>query len=33
MEKLAWILNNWEIITLIVTNIGALFVNPPKLRR
>lgn len=28
-----WILENWEVITLIVTNIAALFVNPPKRKK
>lgn len=32
MEALALILNNWEVITLIVTNIGALFMKPPVKR-
>lgn len=25
-----WLLEHWEIITLIITNIGALFVTPPR---
>jgi hypothetical protein len=29
MDKVAWLLANWDVLTLLVTNIGALFVKPP----
>ena len=32
-EVLFLVLENWEILGLILTNIGALFVKPPKIRR
>jgi hypothetical protein len=27
---LDWLLNNWDIVTLLVTNVGALFVKRPQ---
>lgn len=26
---MAWIIENWDVVTLLVTNVGALFVKPP----
>ena len=26
-------IENWEVIGLILTNIGALFIKPPKIRK
>lgn len=28
-----WIVQNWEVIGLILSNIAALFVNPPKRKK
>jgi hypothetical protein len=33
LNFLSWVTSNWEIITLIVTNIAALFVKPPLKKR
>jgi len=33
MVWMQWLLEHWEIITLVVTNIGALFVNPPRRKK
>lgn len=30
MEKLQFILSNWEVISLILTNIAALFIEKPQ---
>jgi hypothetical protein len=27
------LIENWEVIGLILTNIGALFIKPPRLRK
>lgn len=32
-EVLFIMLENWEVLGLILTNIGALFVKPPKIRK
>ena len=34
MDKAAiWIINNWETVTLLITNVAALFVQPPKRKK
>ena len=32
MEVLSLIIQNWDTVTLIVTNIAALFMKPPRKR-
>jgi hypothetical protein len=27
------VVDNWEVITLLITNVGALFVDPTRFRR
>ena len=31
-DTFAFLLSNWDVITLLITNIAALFVDPKKLK-